>query len=487
MKSFLRKYRHLTSLVAVIMAAFALVMLGAPLALGVFIVGLYQLSQFAMSKRTRFCCVAGLTPEQLREFDAAMREVSENVAEWKLLPGRMRELERRNDEMAGELKKYRRLQAAGGIGGTGVRWIGNIPYVSDDAAEAITATVVLGCSSEKEVFSGVFPDSSKRERLLAKSKAVLGVTQRAGGSLTPTDIPLPTIYVPQIIELVFAYGQARQHATVFPLGSGTVKLPRLKAGEDTFSYLGVGTAGISQPVSKKEVTAELVTFTANKLGGLVVIPSELEEDTFVPIGQFLARYIARQFAKMEDLTLFLGDGTGTYANMLGVGPYCVATPTYLNVLGAGKTKPSDATLQDFRNLRPKVNPAVIANMAANGQVQAAYYMHPTMEALLVTFNTIGSPLIYRPAQAGQPATLDGFPIRWIGVSQAYQTTAAAGSFLAFFGDLTYWYLGERGAPRIEISRDVYFATDELAMRALERIDVEAMAVDAMAALQTAAA
>jgi hypothetical protein len=32
---------------------------------------------------------------------------------------------------------------------------------------------------------------------------------------------------------------------------------------------------------------------------------------------------------------------------------------------------------------------------------------------------------------------------------------------------------------------VFFATDELAMRALERIDVEAMAIDAMATLQTA--
>jgi len=40
---------------------------------------------------------------------------------------------------------------------------------------------------------------------------------------------------------------------------------------------------------------------------------------------------------------------------------------------------------------------------------------------------------------------------------------------------------------VETSRDVYFATDELAMRALERIDFELMAVDAVSALLTAAA
>jgi len=59
---------------------------------------------------------------------------------------------------------------------------------------------------------------------------------------------------------------------------------------------------------------------------------------------------------------------------------------------------------------------------------AAYYMSPSMEALLVTFNTIGQPLIYRPQNGVQPATLDGFPIHWIGVSQPYATTAAPSTF-----------------------------------------------------------
>ena len=70
--------------------------------------------------------------------------------------------------------------------------------------------------------------------------------------------------------------------------------------------------------------------------------------------------------------------------------------------------------------------------------------------------------------------------------QAYKTSAAAATFLTFFGDLSYWYLGERGQPRVETSRDVYFATDEIGLRALERIDAQALAPDAMSALETAA-
>ena len=70
--------------------------------------------------------------------------------------------------------------------------------------------------------------------------------------------------------------------------------------------------------------------------------------------------------------------------------------------------------------------------------------------------------------------------------QPYGTAAAASTYLTMFGALNYWYLGERGAPRVEVSREIYFATDEIGMRALERFDVEAMAVDAMASLETAA-
>jgi HK97 family phage major capsid protein len=184
-------------------------------------------------------------------------------------------------------------------------------------------------------------------------------------------------------------------------------------------------------------------------------------------------------SKLEDKTGFLGDGTASYANQTGVGPYCSANTDYLQQLAGGKTKPTDATINDFRAIRGLINPAALVD-------DPAYYMNPSLEGLLVTFNTIGQPLIYRPSTGATPATLDGFPIRWVGCLQPFATTAQASKYLALFGALSYWYLGERGAPRVEVSREVYFATDEIAMRALERIDVEAMAIDAMSALQTAA-
>ncbi len=348
------------------------------------------------------------------------------------------------------------------------------PFVSDDCARAFASIYMLQCA-QRDLWPAGFREEGAQKRAFDEACDLLSMNQKT--ALTATEIPVPTVYVPQIVELVWNYGQMRQYGTTWPLGAGTVKLPRLKAGEDAFAFLGVGTAGMSQAVPQKKVTAELVTFTANKFGGLIIIPTELEQDTFIAMGQFLARYIARRFAFGEDDTAFNGDGTATYANITGVKTYCTTNTAYLEQLGAGKTKPSDATLNNFRNLRARVSAAALA--------ESAYYMNITMDALLCTFNTIGAPQVYQ--RNGMNATLDGYPIRWTGVHQAYGTAAAASAHLASFGALSYTYLGERGQPRVESSRDVYFATDEIALRALERIDVEQMAIDSIAALLTAAA
>jgi HK97 family phage major capsid protein len=359
------------------------------------------------------------------------------------------------------------------------------PYVSEELGRAVMASVVLsaGAGNHLSRLTGGREDRMKAVNALALD--TFGLEQRA--AMTTTEVPLPTEFIPQIIELVLQYGAARQHATVFPLGGGTTKLPRLKAGEDNFGFLGTGTAGgLSQSVAEKKVSTELVTFDPSKFGGLVRIPYELEEDTFVPLGQFLARYSARQLARGEDYALFNADGSASYAGITGVASYC-SSNGYNIVLAAGKTKPSDATLEDFRNLRSKVSPAILGNMAANGAATAAaYYLHPTWEPFLRTFNVLTKSIAPIFVFENGRATFDGFPVVFTGALAPYGTTATPSAPCVVFGDLSYWYLGERGTVRTEVSKEVFFATDELAMRVLERITFQTMAIDAVAALFTAA-
>ena len=84
------------------------------------------------------------------------------------------------------------------------------------------------------------------------------------------------------------------------------------------------------------------------------------------------------------------------------------------------------------------------------------------------------------------ATLDGFEIVWVNVMPVYSTSATASAYQVYFGDLSWWYFGERLAMSVETSRDVYFATDEIGIRALERIDIHQMGQASTGALQLAA-
>ncbi len=411
-----------------------------------------------------------LTEEQLKEFTGILDEVKGGWERVKALPDLLKKVEDENASLRLEMGKLQK-RLLNGVTSTGVRYLNGTPFVSDECAKALASLYVIAGAQQNKLEHAV-RDASTRDSLIGRAAEFLGLETRA--ALTATDIPLPTVFIPQVVELIWKYGQFRQHATVFPLGAGTVKLPQLKAGEDAFALIAV-----SGNVPERKVAAQNVTFTANKIGGIIRIPTEIEEDTFIPLGQFLARYISRRFAHFEDIFGFLGDGSANYNSEYGVGPNCTLNSNqYCVQLASGKTKPSDSTIADWRNMRALANAAALVN--------AAYYCHPTMEALLVTFNTLNQPLIYRPAQGNQPATLDGFPIRWCGIMQPYKTSAAASAFLTVFGDLSYWYLGERLQPRVETSRDVYFATDEIGMRAIERIDVQAMAPDAMSALETAA-
>src|SRR6266446_3936517 len=371
-----------------------------------------------------------LTEEQLKEFTGILDEVKGGWERVKALPDLLKKVEDENASLRLEMGKLQK-RLLNGVTSTGVRYLNGTPFVSDECAKALASLYVIAGAQQNKLEHAV-RDASTRDSLIGRAAEFLGLETRA--ALTATDIPLPTIYIPQVVELIWKYGQFRQNATVFPLGAGTVKLPQLKAGEDAF-----GLIALSAPVSERKVAAQNVTFTASKVGGIIRIPTEIEEDTFIPLGQFLARYISRRFAIFEDTFGFLGDGSANYNNEYGVGPNCTLNGnTYCTQLGAGKTKPSDSTITDWRNIRAQVNAAALAN--------AAYYCHPTMEVLLVSFNTIGQPLVYHPAHGAQLATLDGYPIRWCGIMQSYKTTAAPSAFLALFGDLSYWYLGERLQP-----------------------------------------
>lgn len=287
-------------------------------------------------------------------------------------------------------------------------------------------------------------------------------------ALSASDIPLPTGYAGEVVELVSQYGTARRYGTVFPLGNGVVNLPRLKT-DTTFTLLAQATA-----ITEKSPQTEWVTFTAEKFGGLIRLPSEIDEDSLFAMGQFIARYSARNIARSEDHNFWVGTGAASGVNGTAEGfTKNVVTNSKTTVTGT-LGSPAEMTLTHLRRARAVVDAPAIG--------MGAYYMHPTFEQHLSTLNTAGDkPYI---ANGINGASLDGFPIRWIDVMPVFNTADVVSTVHVLFGDASYQYLGVRGGISFATSTDAGFETDEILIRALERFTVGLMAKGAMAGVIT---
>ena len=330
--------------------------------------------------------------------------------------------------------------------------------VSEACARTIGAIAALRGINKGLVTEGV-------ERLKGLVGEVLGKT-----ALSTSDIPLPVDYSGEVVELVSAYGAARRFGTVFPLGAGNVKLPALGTSP------AFGLIGLNGGVTQKSPTFNFVNFAASKWGGLVIVPNEIDEDSVVAIGQFIARYSAREMAKVEDAVFFTADGTSTYESLSGL-TKSVVTNSKTVSLASTKTKISDVTLAKLREMRANVDAAALGT--------GAYYFHPTMEQAFNSLNDSLTKPVYIAAGI-QGASLDGFPIRWVDVLPAYSTSASASTVFGLFGDVSYQYLGTRGGMRFDISDAAGFANDQLYIRALERFTIGLMATGAVAGISTAA-
>jgi len=395
----------------------------------------------------------GVIPEQVKTLAATVDTL-------KGLPGELKSIQ----EIVSDLQKHstqlRKLELA-----RKEKAKNNSGIVTDECAKWLASMAIVQGFASKH-FEGF--TAQRRDTLAGIAAENLSLEGRVieKAAITTSDIPMPVDYSGQIVELVFKYGVVRNQFTTFPISTASMQLPRLTT-DPTFGLLSINSA-----ITQVSPQMSFVTFTPAKWGGLIVLPTEIEMDSIVPLGQFIARYAARNFARIEDTVGFLADGTGTYNSISGIGK-TADTASYSVVLATTKTHPSDIALADVRNLRAQVTGAVLPT--------SAYYAHPSMEALFSTFNT--STIKYWDAQA---KTLDGFPVIWSPVMPVYTTAATINAYQLLFGDASYWYFGNRLGPSVETSNQPLFNSDQLAVRMYERFDIKQMGVQATAVLKLAA-
>lgn len=402
--------------------------------------------------------------EQTAEIQNLLTEIKGGWAGVSALPAEVKGLREGSDKLATDLKDVRR-QLASRQTVLAPRRVGQ---VSEGCARHMASVFIVHCERSDKL-DALCSVPAQRDVLLTFARDTLGMSTRA--ALTKDDINLPVQFGGEIRELISEFGVVRRCMAPYPIGMGTARPARMGTRP------AFGSIAMSALIPEKSPTVTFASLESHKIGGIVRLPREIDEQSIVAMGQFLARYGAIEFARAEDTWGFLATGAATYETVKGVVQIARDNDS-THVLGAGKTKPSDATLDDFRALRTAVNKA-----ALNGRI-SAYYLDSTWETRLPAFRTAAEPNVYQRLPDGS-AILDGYPVVWTDVLTPYGTAAAADEPLAVFGAMSFWWMGEHGTPRIDTSEHVWFANDQLAVRFIEEIDFDYAAQDATAVLLTA--
>ena len=403
--------------------------------------------------------------EQTAEIQGLLTEIKAGWSGVSVLPTEFKTLRDSTEKLGSDLKEVRRQLACG----HGVRAARRHGVVTDECARHLASTFIAHCERSDKL-DALCSVPAQRDELSAFARDTLNLSTRT--ALSTSEIPLPSNYGGEIRELISEFGVVRRCMSPYPIGMGTCRPARMGTRP------AFGSIAMSAAFTEKSPTVTFASLESHKIGGIVRLPREIDEQSIVAMGQFLARYGAVEFARAEDTWGFLADGSGTYENVKGIVQVARDGGKTLS-LASTKTKPSDATLDDFRQLRTKVNKA-----ALNGRL-SAYYLDSTWETKLPGFRTAAEPNVYQRLPDGS-AILDGYPIIWTDVLTAYGTADNADKPIAVFGAMSFWWMGEHGTPRIDTSEHVWFANDQLAVRFIEEIDFDYAATDATAVLLTAA-
>ena len=273
----------------------------------------------------------------------------------------------------------------------------------------------------------------------------------AGGFLVPDPLEAG------IIRLVEEFGVFRMKAANYPMTSDTCSVPKRTGG------LTVYFPGEAGTITASDMTVGRVNLQARKLATLTRVTSELNEDSIISIMDLLAQEIALAFATSEDEQGFNGDGTATYGGAVGIKNALLAGSEY--TAASGNTSFAELDDADFIGMMGQV--AMYPGMMPEWYISPEGY-YASMARLTTAAGGVNKQDIeddFRPRFHGRP-------VNFVNVMNKVLTTQTSTEGICYYGDLRMGaYLGIRRGVTLLTDSSVYFATDEIALRATERIDV----------------
>lgn len=277
-------------------------------------------------------------------------------------------------------------------------------------------------------------------------KSQVEFNQQLGGALVPQE------FAPQLIWLTEQYGAAKRLANVVPMSAESKAYPR-KTGIAAMSPIAeTGTISVS------DNSYGNVTLTAKKYGVLFKVSNELFNDAAISVTDDIASSIAEAEAIAIDQAYFLGNGSATYANQMGLAS---ALPTAAYITAAAW---ASITKDHFASLMGAVENVNAARLGFACSRQFFVQVMMRLDKASSQFKEIST------GNLGG-GTFMGYPVQFVQVMPTV-SAASATHFPCYFGDFVGGsMIGDRQMLSVASSDSFYFDSDSIAVRGTSRFDV----------------
>lgn len=264
-------------------------------------------------------------------------------------------------------------------------------------------------------------------------------TASEGGNIVPTDMDA------MIIEYLQDFNEFRGLVSVIQTSSDREFPIETTLGSATWTDEEAAYTE-SDPAFGK------TTLSAHKLGRIVKVSEELVADSVFDLMGYLARNFAKSFGNAEEAAFVAGDNSGK--------PNGFNTAATTGVTAAGATAiTADELIDLYHSVSRPYRPNAVFVMA-----------DATASAIRKLKDSDGQYLWQAGLQAGQPDSLLGKRV----VTSTAMPAMTTGLDSVSFGDLSYYYVAERGARQMQQLNELYAANGQVGYRMFERIDGDLM-------------
>ncbi len=315
---------------------------------------------------------------------------------------------------------------------------GKAVFVDPDQAEAYGAWMRLTIAGEKH-----YPQKKMDIEICTKSQVEFN--NQLGGALVPQE------FAPQLIWLTEQYGASKRLANVIPMSSDSKAYPR-KTGIAAMTPIAEGGT-----LSVSTNTYGNVLLTPKKYGVLFSMSNELMKDSAINVSDDLARSAAESEAIAIDQAYFLGDGSATYANQVGLIAGLSSASSYITAAAWGSI-----TKDHFTELMGSVEYVNAARLKFACSRQFFVQVMMRLDKATSQFKDIST------GNLGG-GTFMGYDVVF---SQVMPTATASSQKCVYFGDFVGGsMIGDRQMLEIASSEHALFTTDSIAIRATSRFNV----------------